>query len=213
MAISARGSIPIRDRFNNKELSFPRLSLPLSETPSPSLLTSKEVPAGKTYRQRKKEEQRVSRANKVLSQALGAGSEYRRVRFNRSYEPILNVLGGDFPLHPEYLYVLDIITSYYGLQMTDLLEYASYAMQHRREPSTYSSQHRRDFGVVACLRMTLYFLYVQYKVNPTVIMSIFGIDVDYLRECLNRFIVDYAKSQAVKTDYATLVGKLIELEP
>lgn len=206
-------SIPIKDRFNNRELSFPRLSLPLSETPSPSILSSKDVPAGKTYRQRKKEEQRVSRANRKLSNVLGAGSEYRRVRFNRSYEPILNVLGEDLPLHPEYLYVFDIITSYYGLQFSDLLEYTAYAMQHKTEPYAYAASKNNTSDVIACLRMVIYFLYVQYKVNPTVIMQLFGIDVVYLRMSLDNFVRDYGKSQAVKTDYATLVGRLMELEP
>lgn len=206
-------SVPIKDRFNNRELSFPRLSLPLSEAPSPSILSSKDVPAGKTYRQRKKEEQRVSRANRKLSNVLGAGSEYRRVRFNRSYEPILNVLGEDLPLHPEYLYVFDIITSYYGLQFSDLLEYTAYAMQHKTEPYSYAASKNNTSDVIACLRMVIYFLYVQYKVNPTVIMQIFGIDVVYLRMSLDNFVRDYGKSQAVKTDYATLVGRLMELEP
>lgn len=205
--------IPIKERFNHGELNFPKLNVSIEQ--SPTLLDLKRNDVNLTYRQRIARDKKVSKSNKILSQRLGASSDYRKVRFNMSYKPVLDLIGDDFPLHPEYLYVINIITSYYGVPITDVIEYALYVEQLKNVRNAQMNYSTRVFNVPvsACLNMVIYILYARYEVNPNVIMSLFSIGITRLRSIIETFCRHYENSEAVRADYHIIFGRLLELQP
>lgn len=206
--------IPSNELSHNGELSFPKLrdSTPVLTTIAD--LKSTRVDLRPTVRQQ--QFRRVSKSNQRLNQALGANSEFRQVRNNISYKPILDVLGESFPFHPEYLYVIDIVTRYYGVTIIDVLEFIAVkeVLESKKDMGGRNAFAKRtvNMEISACVTMLMYLLYVQYKCNPVTIMRMFGISQPLLRSRLDSFARDYENSPAVRADYLTLHGRLLMLQ-
>lgn len=208
----ARTFIPIKDRSNYGELTFPKLKCAGEAVPTLKDLRQENVALTKSQRERKS--RRLSNANKHLAAKLGATSEYRQVRYNLSYRPILDTLGDDFPLHPEYLYVIDIVITYYGIWITDLIEFIARSDCWRYDVSDRSFQNMRYASITnECCKMMFYLFYDQYKVNPNVIMSVFSVSLNVLRNKIDSFMRDFEMHSVVRADFNYLIGKLITLEP
>lgn len=145
---------------------------------------------------------------------MGGTSEYREVRLNLSYKPVIDLIGEDFPLHPEYLYILDIICAYYGTPFTDVIEYTLLTEQHKEYRGVQGGLANKLFNRenLACLKTIAYFLYAQYECNVNVIAVLFGIQYSRVLSLVETFCKDFDKSDAVKADYAIIFGKLLELE-
>ena len=205
--------IPIQDRSNFGQLQFPTLK---DNTPLPPVISDlKSENVAVSLDKRNKRSKKVSKSNRRLSERLGAASEFRLIRYNISYTTLLDVIGEDFPLHPEYLYVIDIILQYYGVNILDLLEMIAYREQTLHTNSQQQPYLVRTFNLptASCLSMLMYFLYVQYKCNPAVIMQVFGMSILTLRTTIDKFFRTYDNSVAVRADYSNIHGKLLELQP
>lgn len=208
-----RRYIPLSQRDNFGQLNFPRLRD--RKVVIPTLVDTKQgVPNGGSTVKPKKA--RISKANKRLDEKLGATSEFRRVRNNISYKPILDFIGEDFPLHPEYLYVIGIIVSYYGVPFTDVLEFGLHKERLNANVGGKGCVNailtKNTVSVSSCFNMLMYFLFSQYECNPNVILSIFGISVGTLRTSIESVSRQYDMSEAVRQDYSTLHSRLIAIE-
>jgi hypothetical protein len=207
-----RRYIPIKDRQNFGQLRFPKLKDAVVKIPTLSDMREEDVSIPK--KRREVRERKLSKANKRLNAVLGATSEFRQVRFNNTYKGIVDTLGEGFPLHPEYLYVIDTIVNYYGVSITDVLEFANIKEQLKYEKAEHVSYSLRLFNVPtsACLTMLAYFLYVQYECNPVVLLEMFNISIEQLRSLIESFSRQYDNSLALRDDYAIIHGRLLKLQ-
>lgn len=207
-----RRYVPIKDRRNFGELRHP--SLRSKDTSVVTLADMKKEDLSKTLLERAAISKRVSKSNKRMNLELGSTSEYRQIRHNLSYKRIIDLLGEDLPIHPEYFYVMDIVLRYYGVKMSEVLEFAHY-METTRYDRTCGGYATRTFNVVvsACFSMLIYVMYVQYQCNPNTVMYLFGIGVNHLRSTTESFLRAYQNSEAVRADYSIIHGRLIKLEP
>lgn len=213
MAIPDR--LKATDRLQFNHLTFPRL---LGITPDlPTLNDLKKDRVDTNLSRRKRAAKKLSNANRRMDAALGAASEFRQVRHNLSYKPLLDTLGEDFPMHPEYLYVINIVLRYYGINVFALLEYIARKELYRKTDDISSlyghSQKHMNINVQACLNMLMYLLYVQYQCNPAVLMDVFGISAQYLRQAVDEFMRSHENMLPIQTDYGIIYGRLIKLQP
>jgi hypothetical protein len=207
-----RRYIPISDRQNFGQLSFPKLKDTTVRISTLADMKETDVSKPKTARQKRAE--KLSKANKRLNHVLGATSEFRQVRYNNTYRGLLDTLGDGFPLHPEYLYVMDTVIQYYGVSVLDVVEFASMKEGLKMEKAEHTAHSLRLFNVPtsACLTMLVFLLYSQYQCNPIIIMEMFGISIGQLRSLVECFSRQYDNSAALREDYAILHGRLLNLQ-
>lgn len=222
--VSVRDTIMARARSADGQLSFPKLRDTTIPTVKLTDLRGEVLPTVRISA-RDKKRNKMSKANARLNKALGASSDYRAIRNNLSYKPILDVLGTDIPFHPEYFYVINIITEYYGVAITDVLGFIAYkehirsqetpeGMSMRRWRGQAISYHMSLFNerVKTCTNMIMYFLYVQYEFSPSVLLDMFGISVRALTTGIESFIREHENSVALKADFQYIHGRLMILQ-
>jgi len=208
--------IPMKDRHATGQLRFPKLKDDVIELPTLKDMRKADVSLG--YNPRNRKASTLSKSNKRLNETLGAISEFRQTRFNHSYKPILDTLGEDFPIHPEYLYVIQTVVKYYGVKFTDVLEYIAYKEQIEGEGLARSNKAaslaKRDFNIAtaACTSLLTYVLCIQYAFNPLVVMQMFGMSLGQLRCATDNFCRQYQNVEAVRSDYAIIHGRLLKLQ-
>jgi hypothetical protein len=118
-------------------------------------------------------------------------------------------------MHPEFLYVIDIILKYYGQNIADVLELATLKEKLKYDTGERTSMSLRTFNAPtsACLTTLIYFLYVQYQCNPDVLMQIFSISIAQLRSMVEQFSKQYDNSATIRADYSNIHSRLMQLQP
>lgn len=158
---------------------------------------------------------KVSKSNRVMFEKMGASHEFMKVRYNLSYKPVLDIIGTDIPLHPEYFYIINHICGFYGYTFTDVFQYAGWIKntEYRGTGVNSSVQRKRvNINLKTCFMMLVYFLLAQYKCAVTVLMDIFNAECHTINAALEQAIVLFENSPSIRMDYNELYNRLLKLE-
>ena len=204
--------VTLEQREGFGHLRFPRLRQEPYMWDEHATMADLAVGGGKTSKQRKSFEKKTSKSMRKLNERLAGTAEYRQARHNVSYKWFFDMLG-DFPLHPEYLYVMEAICTYYGTTIIDIeshLRRSTQAFQYSKDrPAPLSTNPR----LMDCAGILLYFLINQYKCNPYVISQFFSVSLAKINNVIGRFCKDFEKSFAVRADYEAIYRILLDLQP
>lgn len=147
----------------------------------------------------------LSKSNRALDKKLGGEIEYRRMVEN--YNDVVRVLGTEFPFHPSYLNVLDVVCKYYRIPCLDVLTYPA-TVYHIKTNSNgapfYPSSLQRAMLAYQCL---CHLFIDVFKFSVVVVADVFSTDTRTVQLAAMR----YEKKLSVRVntiEYAQIISNI-----
>lgn len=198
--------IPIARRTDRGELGFPEMRS------KPNALVIEDLKKQETYTVNAYSSNmaKLTKSQRKLIEKLGTTGDYERIRYNLSYEELLDYVGTSLPFHPEYMYIINKVLDYYNVRMTEILENSVLTSDF----SVNTSRRRKTVNakIYACRRMLTYILAVQYNWNINTISEVIGTPLNKIQEEIEFVNRDIQNTVAVSADYVNICNELKKLE-
>lgn len=195
------------------EKCFPRL---LNRIPPAEGITSRVKPTTRTTKSNPFEIVSPLHAKRMAKNGtkLIAMLEFTELRNSPSYKHVFDMVGDGFPIHPEYLHVINIILEHYGVEYYDIIETMGQRSLRTNAQNMQVALRLQNRPINLAFQALCYVLYFEYQWNPMIFLRMFNdITVHQFQHGLGRFLRDYDRSDVFREDYKKLHVKLLRLEP